>query len=122
MPKKKRPTVLKGRTYKLKTNCGNLWLKVNKDDTGDVIEIMPAMGKAGNCANAKFETIGYLISEAFKFEGITQDEKIDMAKQMIGVHCPEPFTFEGKRYKSCLDLMGQKIVDELEEETRKGKK
>lgn len=115
MPKKKRPTVLKGRTYKLKTECGNFWLRINKDDNGDVVEVMPSMGKAGNCPNAKFETIGHLISEAFKFEGITQDERTDMAKQMIGIHCPQPFSFEGKRYKSCIDLMGHKILEEIEE-------
>jgi len=113
MPKRKRPPVLKGNTYKLRTDCGNLFLRVNKDG-GDVIEIMAQMGKSGNCANAWLEALCLVWSEAFKFEGITIDEKKDLAKQIIGIHCPSVFMFEGKKYKSCLDLVGQKILEELE--------
>ncbi len=121
MAKKKRPPVLEGKTYKIATNCGSLFLRINKDASGDVIEIMAQMGKAGNCANAWLEGLCCVWSEAFKFEGLTLDEKEDMVKQIIGIHCPESFTWEGKKYKSCLDAIGIKVLDELQEEKKKKK-
>ena len=113
MPKKKRPPVLKGKTYKVKTLCGNLFIRINKDKD-DVIEVMAQMGKAGNCANCWLEAVGLVWSEAFKFEGITKEEKIDLAKQIVGIQCPEKFTWEWKKYTSCIDCIGKLLVEELE--------
>lgn len=118
MPKKKRPDVLIGNTYKCVTNCGNLFLRINNDKS-DIIETMAQMGKAGNCANAWLEAICLVISETFKFEGITIGEKQDVAKQLIGIHCPESFDFDGKKYKSCIDYIGNRLLSDLEEEKKK---
>ena len=115
MPKKKRPPILEGKTYKIKTQCGNLFLRINRDESGDIIEIMAQMGKAGNCANAWMEGLCCVWSEAFKFDGMTKEEKQDIVKQVIGIHCPENFTWEGEKYKSCVDAMGRTILKEIDD-------
>lgn len=109
MPKKKRPHVLAGNTYKLPTPCGNLFLRINKDK-GDIIEVMAQMGKAGNCSNAWLEGLCCVWSEAFKFDGITKEEKIDMIEQIRHIRCSQSH----KNYKSCLDQMANVIIEELE--------
>ena len=116
MPKKRRPAVLVGKTFKIPTSCGNLFLRVNKDDTGDIIEVFGSMGKGGNCSNAFLEAISYVCSEAFKFEGMTKEEKIDMIDQIVNIRCPQGFKSRDREFKSCIDEMGVKILEELKEE------
>ena len=115
MPKKKRPTVLQGKTYKIPTQCGNIFLRINKDNSGDVIEIMAQMGKAGCCSNAMLEGLSCVWSEAFKFEGMTKEEKIDMVEQILNIRCSQSFRSKSTEFKSCLDEIAKVLLGELKE-------
>ena len=122
MPKKKRPPVLSGKTYKIPTPCGSIFLRINKDDTGDVVEIMAQMGKAGNCSNAWLEGLSCIWSEAFKFEGMTKDEKVDMVEQILNIRCAQSYRSGTKQFKSCLDEISKTLINELEEESNEHSK
>ena len=78
------------------------------------------MGKAGNCSNAWLEGLSCVFSEAFKFEGMTTDEKIDMVKQIQNIRCPQQQKIKGqKEFKSCLDEIATTLLKELEVEDAK---
>ena len=48
---KKRPPVLSGKTVKVKSGCGSLYITMNKDEEGNLFEIKLTLGKAGSCIN-----------------------------------------------------------------------
>ena len=62
---KKRPDVLEGKTEKILTGCGNLYLTINQDN-GVPYEIRAQIGKSGSCARSMLEVIGILISIIFQ--------------------------------------------------------
>lgn len=58
----RRPTVLTGETYKLKSEVGSVYVTVNKDEGGAPVEVFLHVGKAGSTVNTLAEAIGRLIS------------------------------------------------------------
>ena len=122
MPKRKRPDVLRGNTYKIPMVCGNLFLRISKDK-GDIIEVMGQLGKSGNCSNALLEGLCLSLSEAFKFEGMTVPEKIDMVEQIRNIRCSQQHKIAGGgEFKSCLDEIAKTLLKELEDEEEKKEK
>lgn len=119
MVQKDRPKVVNGKTLKIPTPCGSFFLTLNYDG-GELIEVMPRMGKSGNCIRSLLEHLGVLYSLLLQ-SGIGKErfEKI-MKKYCIGVNCGTPFVFEGKTYTGCLDFMAQEIMAE-KDETKKEK-
>jgi ribonucleoside-diphosphate reductase alpha chain len=112
---KKRPPVLNGKTIKTKTECGALYVTLNKDDNGELYETRFVLGKAGTCQNAMFNTLGVLFSILIQ-QGIPKDKLIrTLKKHMKGINCGTPFMRDDKKYQSCLDLIGVLISEELEQ-------
>lgn len=112
---KKRPAVLKGKTTKTKTECGAMYITLNKDDNDELYETRFVLGKAGTCQNAMFNTLGVLFSILIQ-QGIPKDKLIrTLKKHMKGINCGTPFMHDGKKYMSCLDLIGVSVSDELEQ-------
>jgi len=112
MSAKKRPDVLKGKTYKVRTDCGSFYLTVNELD-GELFEIKMELGKSGNCIKNMLHLIGILYSILVQM-GV--DKKIlikTIKRHCLGVSCGSPFMDKGKTYKSCLDWAGQMILKEL---------
>ena len=61
-PKKKRPRMLMGATYKTKTPVGTAYITVNHDEENNPLEVFLNIGKAGSDIAAMAEALGRLIS------------------------------------------------------------
>lgn len=83
---KARPEVMSGKTYKISTSYGKLFVTVNNDPDGASFEVFATIGKAGGFFAAKSEAICRLVSLALR-SGIDAEEII---KQLKGIRGPMP--------------------------------
>lgn len=100
---KKRPTILQGTTYKIKSAYGNLYITINSDEDGKPFEVFSQMGKAGGFFAAKLEAISRLISLALR-SGISVQKIIS---QLKGIRGPMPTWSEGGMILSLPDAIAQ---------------
>jgi ribonucleoside-diphosphate reductase alpha chain len=83
---KARPESLVGKTYKIKTGYGNLYVTINDDAAGKPFEVFSTIGKSGGVLAAKCESISRLVSLALR-AGISVDNIIE---QLKGIRGPMP--------------------------------
>lgn len=102
---KKRPKMLSGKSIKMETGCGSLYITINADEKGP-FELFNNMGKAGGCAASQSEAIGRLVSLAWR-SGI-KTEKI--MKQLRGISCHRPWGFGPNKNLSCADAIAKAIT------------
>ncbi|HDQ00824.1 MAG TPA: vitamin B12-dependent ribonucleotide reductase [bacterium] len=103
-PKRKRPDVLTGKTIRITTGCGSMYVTINEDLNGP-FELFSTIGKAGGCAASQSEAIGRLISLAWR-SGIKPEE---IEKELIGINCHKPTGLGRTRVTSCPDAMAKAI-------------
>lgn len=111
---KERSRVLRGKTVKLRTGCGNMYVTVNEDNEG-AFEVFSQLGKAGGCAASQLEAISRLISLSLR-SGVHVESII---KQLSGIRCPNPSWDEGMQLLSCADAISKALKLALNLETKK---
>ena len=109
--KRQRPSMLRGRTLKMNSPLGDLYVTINEDDRGRPFELFCSLGKAGGAAMADAEAIGRLVSLALR-SGIPIAAIRD---QLRGISCDRAVGLGPSKVLSAPDAVGQAIERYLEE-------
>jgi ribonucleoside-diphosphate reductase alpha chain len=109
--KRQRPIMLRGRTVKMNSPLGDLYVTINEDEQGRPFEVFCTLGKAGGAAMADAEAIGRLISLALR-SGIPITALRD---QLRGISCDRAVGLGPNKVLSAPDAIGQAIERYLEE-------
>lgn len=104
-----RPEVLVGKTYKMKTGYGTLFVTINNDETGAPFEIFATIGKSGGFFQEQSEGICRLISLALR-AGVKNEEIIKMLK---GIRGPMPVMTEKGTVLSLPDAIAQVLEEHV---------
>ncbi len=98
-----RPELLSGRTYRIKTGYGNIYVTINNDQNGVPFEVFATIGKSGGFFQEHSEAICRLISLSLR-SGVKVEEVIDQIK---GIRGPMPVMTERGTILSLSDAIGQ---------------
>ncbi len=113
---RKRPEETEGRTRRVNTGCGYMYVTVNSDERG-ICEVFSSLGKAGGCASAQLEATCRLISLALR-SGV---DVASVARQLRGIRCPSIAWVEGKSVLSCADAIASVLEKYISGEDNKPK-
>jgi len=99
---KVRPDVIEGKTYKVNTGEGAMYVTINTID-GKPFELFASIGKAGGNAAAQSEAISRMVSLALR-----SDIDINViVKQLIGIGSPNTVWHNGEVILSTPDAIGK---------------
>lgn len=104
MKAKERPKSLAGKTEKISTGCGSLYVTVNLNE-GKPFEIFAKLGKAGGCSACQTEALTRSISIGLR-------SGVDIAeyhKTLTGIHCKSATFSAGEQVLSCPDAIARVI-------------
>ncbi|RME58477.1 hypothetical protein D6779_06380 [Candidatus Parcubacteria bacterium] len=104
---RKRPDVMDGKTYRVKTGYGNLYITINNDENGAPFEVFATIGKSGGFFQEQSEGICRMISLALR-AGVKVEEVIDNLK---GIRGPMPVMTQKGTILSLPDAIGR-ILEE----------
>ena len=105
-----RPDVLEGRTHKVASGCGTLYITVNRDK-GGIREVFAQLGKSGGCVEAQLEAMCRLASLILR-SGIEVDKVV---KHLKGIRCPVKAVEKGVEILSCPDAIAYIIQKEIDD-------
>ena len=106
--KQARPKTLVGKTVKIETGCGTLYVTLNKDGSS-LFEVFATLGKAGGCARCQNEAVTRAITLGLRC-GIPKEEFV---KEFRGIRCPNPHLYpKAEEVLSCADAIAKVIEEE----------
>lgn len=108
MPRK-RPDVMAGKTYRMKTGYGNLYITINDDESGVPFEVFATIGKSGGFFQEQSEAICRLSSLALR-AGVHVEKVIDDLK---GIRGPMPIFTEKGTVLSLPDAIGRVLEEHV---------
>ena len=103
--KRQRPSMLKGRTVKMNSPLGDLYVTINEDEMGRPFEVFCTLGKAGGAAMADSEATGRLISLALR-SGVPITA---IKEQLRGISCDRAVGVGPNKVLSAPDAIAQAI-------------
>ncbi len=111
-PRKPRPAVLHGTTYRTPTPLGTAYITVNVNGNEEPFEIFANVGKAGSDTAAVAEAIGRLISLALRMPSpLTARERLtEVIDQLAGIGGGRPLGFGPNRVRSLPDAVAQVLA------------
>lgn len=109
-----RPEVVSGRTYKVKTGYGSLFVTVNDDESGAPLEIFATLGKSGGFFQEQSEALCRLISVALRSH-IKVEEII---QQLKGIRGPMPVMTNKGTVLSLPDAIAQILEEHVTHATK----
>ena len=109
--KRQRPSMLRGRTYKMISPLGDCYVTINEDMNDRPFEVFCTLGKAGGAATADAEAMGRLISMALR-SGIPVSAVRD---QLRGISSDRAVGVGPNKVLSLPDAIGQAIEGYLAE-------
>ena len=109
--KRQRPSMLRGRTIKMNSPLGDLYVTINEDESGRPFEVFCTLGKAGGAAMADTEAIGRLASLALR-SGIPITAVRD---QLRGISCDRAVGVGPNKVLSAPDAIAQAMERYLQE-------
>ena len=102
-----------GTTAKYKTACGTLYITINRDNNGNIIETFVNVSKTGVC-KSNIDAVSRMVSVALR-SGTMVEEIID---QLKGINCAACSRALAKKEKidgcSCPDILAKAIQSEYE--------
>lgn len=101
-----RPKVLMGYTSKFQTGCGNLYVTVNKDEEGNVVEIFSNTARGG--CPSQSEALTRAVAKALQ-HGVPKEV---MIKQLKGIRCPS-CTNRKLEVVSCPDALAKALLGDV---------
>jgi len=107
MEKKNRDEILTGKTFKYLTGCGNAYITINSNSSGEPIELFTNLGKAGSCQKCILEGISRLISLGLKYN-VPLNEIIH---EISNLACDRQIYHNGKIIKSCIDAIAKALKE-----------
>jgi len=111
-PRKPRPVVLHGTTYRTPTPLGTAYITINENGDRVPFEVFANVGKAGSDTAAVAEAIGRLVSLALRMPSpLTAEERlVEMIEQLSGIGGPRPLGFGPNRVRSLPDAIAQVLA------------
>ncbi|HEX7049230.1 MAG TPA: vitamin B12-dependent ribonucleotide reductase [Longimicrobiales bacterium] len=104
--KRTRPQALTGKTLRMQSPLGDLYVTINQDEQNRPFEVFATLGKAGGAAMADVEAIGRLISLALR-SGIPISE---VHQQLRGISCDRAVGVGPNKVLSVPDAIAQAIA------------
>lgn len=99
-----------GATYSKQSSCGRLYITINKDDKGNIVELFTHTSKGGIC-QANLNALTRSVSLNLR-SGVVLSEIID---QLKGIYCPACAALKAKGKKvdglSCPDILSKTLAD-----------
>ena len=112
VPRKPRPRVLHGNTYRTPTPLGTAYITINENGDRTPFEVFANVGKAGSDTAAVAEAIGRLISLTLRMPSpLTADERLaGVIEQLSGIGGRRPMGFGPNRVRSLPDAIAQVLA------------
>jgi ribonucleoside-diphosphate reductase alpha chain len=107
----KRPKVIQGETYKVRSGCGKLYITINEGVNGNPYEIFIQSDGAGGC-EAGNQALGRIISTALRNDVPVRS----IIKQLRKVKCAAAMKNEFAEGKSCADIIGKVLLESIPDE------